>query len=202
MRKYLATLGAALALTVTSPATAAAILQIDSGGKLTGATGVDVGGTLYDVTFVDGTCAQIFGGCDAVTDFQFQTVSTASAAAQALLDQVFLNGADGNFDSHPESVFGCNGPCNSWIPYALPSDGIYYSARVATNTATSDQIAPGDFAASFNTGFHGGSNFAWFTLASVSAVPEPSTWAMMLLGFGAVGFAMRRSRRRSLLQLA
>jgi len=25
-----------------------------------------------------------------------------------------------------------------------------------------------------------------------AAVPEPSTWAMMLLGFGAIGFAMRR----------
>ena len=27
------------------------------------------------------------------------------------------------------------------------------------------------------------------------AVPEPSTWAMMLLGFGAVGMALRRGRR-------
>lgn len=27
-----------------------------------------------------------------------------------------------------------------------------------------------------------------------SAVPEPSTWAMMLFGFGAVGFAVRRRR--------
>jgi len=26
------------------------------------------------------------------------------------------------------------------------------------------------------------------------AVPEPATWAMMLLGFGSVGFAMRRRR--------
>ena len=32
-----------------------------------------------------------------------------------------------------------------------------------------------------------------------SAVPEPSTWAMMLLGFAGVGAALRRSRRRSLL---
>jgi hypothetical protein len=29
------------------------------------------------------------------------------------------------------------------------------------------------------------------------AVPEPGTWALMLLGFGAAGVAMRRSRRKS-----
>jgi hypothetical protein len=31
---------------------------------------------------------------------------------------------------------------------------------------------------------------------SISAVPEPATWAMMLLGFGAVGVATRRRRDR------
>jgi hypothetical protein len=35
-----------------------------------------------------------------------------------------------------------------------------------------------------------------------AAVPEPGTWAMMLLGFGAVGFAMRRRRTPKLAQLA
>ena len=29
---------------------------------------------------------------------------------------------------------------------------------------------------------------------AVNAVPEPGTWAMMLLGFGAIGFGMRRRR--------
>jgi hypothetical protein len=29
---------------------------------------------------------------------------------------------------------------------------------------------------------------------ALSLVPEPSTWVMMLLGFGAIGFVMRRSR--------
>ena len=28
-----------------------------------------------------------------------------------------------------------------------------------------------------------------------SAVPEPSTWAMMLLGFGSIGYSMRRRRK-------
>lgn len=31
------------------------------------------------------------------------------------------------------------------------------------------------------------------------AVPEPATWAMMLLGFGAIGFAMRKGRQRQTL---
>lgn len=36
---------------------------------------------------------------------------------------------------------------------------------------------------------------------SVAAVPEPSTWAMMLMGFGAIGVGLRR-RRRPIAQLA
>jgi hypothetical protein len=35
-----------------------------------------------------------------------------------------------------------------------------------------------------------------------AAVPEPGTWATMLLGFGAVGFAMRRRRTPQLAQVA
>jgi hypothetical protein len=30
----------------------------------------------------------------------------------------------------------------------------------------------------------------------IGSVPEPSTWAMMLIGFGAIGFAMRRKSMR------
>lgn len=32
--------------------------------------------------------------------------------------------------------------------------------------------------------------------ASISGVPEPSTWAMMILGFGLVGFMLRNGRRQ------
>lgn len=37
---------------------------------------------------------------------------------------------------------------------------------------------------------------------AVGVVPEPATWAMMLLGFGAVGYSMRRRRKPALAQIA
>jgi hypothetical protein len=36
----------------------------------------------------------------------------------------------------------------------------------------------------------------------VRGVPEPATWAMMLLGFGGIGMAMRRRRKEGLAQIA
>jgi len=36
-----------------------------------------------------------------------------------------------------------------------------------------------------------------FVTASVAAVPEPSTWALMIAGFGIVGMAMRRRSART-----
>lgn len=49
---------------------------------------------------------------------------------------------------------------------------------------------------------NGLSNAYLFT--SVPGVPEPATWAMMLLGFGGIGMAMRRRRKESdaLMQVA
>ena len=40
----------------------------------------------------------------------------------------------------------------------------------------------------------GWSHITWFDTGG-TAVPEPGTWGMMLMGFGAAGFAMRRRRR-------
>ena len=37
-----------------------------------------------------------------------------------------------------------------------------------------------------------------YDAVGVSAVPEPATWAMMIIGFGSVGAMVRNTRRRSL----
>ena len=50
----------------------------------------------------------------------------------------------------------------------------------------------------------GTSNVVLLQNTPVRGVPEPATWAMMLLGFGGIGFAMRRGRKQNgrLLQIA
>lgn len=41
------------------------------------------------------------------------------------------------------------------------------------------------------------SNFSGGSFQALGAVPEPATWGMMILGFGAVGYGMRRRRKVS-----
>ena len=47
-----------------------------------------------------------------------------------------------------------------------------------------------------------GDGYLNISFLSGSAVPEPGTWAMMLIGFGAIGVSMRRKRKTLLLQVA
>ncbi len=113
-----------LLLGLASPAHAAT-LNI-SGGQLISASGITVSGFsgTYAVAFVEGTCQQIFSGCDdPITDFAFTTQAGAAAAAQALLDQVFLNTpiAPADFDTDPELTLGCSSlsVCTAYIPFEL-----------------------------------------------------------------------------------
>ena len=67
MKKTLAAV--LLGLSLTSAPAAAATLITDTNGQLTGASGVNVDGTLYDVVFGPGSCADNFGTCDSTTIF-------------------------------------------------------------------------------------------------------------------------------------
>ena len=83
---------------------------------------------------------------------------------------------------------------------ALNSDG---ANHVYSTSAAANQISPlvpaGTYVA-FEDLPAGSSDFDYndvsFVFTNVSSVPEPSTWAMMLLGFVGLGFAFRQSRRK------
>ena len=176
------------------PPALAATLTVNENGMLTGATGVNVGGTLYDVAFVEGNCATLFSGCDEQPDFLFADAATASAAAAALMDQVFVDGGgDLIFDSDPLRTFGCLiVSCSAYVPY-MSSDGVL-GQEIAYNHPSTyvDGISVSALTAQYNLADDIGGLYAVFTVPSV---PEPSTWAMMLVGFGGMGVAFRRRRK-------
>ena len=188
---------AALSFGLATPAAAASLI-IDANGQLRGASDVNVGGTLYDVEFADGTCIEIFSGCDEVSDFTFTNYFDAREASQALLDQVFL----GEFNDDPTLTFGCDEMdyCRSLNPYTFVDfgDGL----RTRDNTAVNGSIGINDYTTDFynrrdlDLSTRSGFNYAVFSLADgVGAVPEPGTWLMMLLGFGFVGGMMRQRKQ-------
>lgn len=47
-------------------------------------------------------------------------------------------------------------------------------------------------------GFKESKQFAFSRASKMGAVPEPKSWAMMLVGFGAIGLALRRRQNRHL----
>jgi hypothetical protein len=51
-------------------------------------------------------------------------------------------------------------------------------------------------------GFPDDSRSYTVTISAEGGVPEPSTWAMMLVGFGGIGYSMRARRRKMLPQAA
>jgi hypothetical protein len=60
-------------------------------------------------------------------------------------------------------------------------------------------IQSGDYVFSFE-GHSSGSGTLTGNVTITAAVPEPGTWAMMLLGFGAIGLTIRRRRQVKVLE--
>jgi hypothetical protein len=198
----LAFVAAFLSLFAT-PAAAGPTLLVNSSGQLTGATGVDVNGTLYDVTFVDGTCNSVFGGC---ANFVFDE-NGAFAAANSL---VALFAGAPTFNSTADLVSGCDGPattsfagtsyCEMFVPFSANAGLVAVIDAYNFSGNGSDQVVNGSllFDANYDTTYQAAwqaDDLVWavFTPASAS-LPEPSTWALMLLGFFGIGIAARRKR--------
>ncbi len=174
----------------------AATLQIDGAGQLLGAEGVDVGGVLYDVDFVDGTCAALFDGCDGAEDFTFTTEVAALAAASALQTQVFVDGPDGNFGSIPSLTNGCEDvvTCGVYTPFA-PSE-IVVQADVAIFL---NLVGPGgftfanDFLITADTTLSPSVVFAAWDISQATVVPLPATGWLFLSGLIGLFFVKRRA---------
>jgi hypothetical protein len=187
-----------IASVITFPALASAVMWDVVDNKLIGARDIIVNGEFYDVVFEDGTCPEIFNGCNNVSDFQFQTSSDAQAASQALLDQVFLDVGSGNFDTEPELTRGIDEifPVSAiLIPFdiQLPDIAIWI-----VNNAVDEGMD--GILSTFNeidndTTFAPNTTWSSWSL-STSQIPEPATIILLASGLMGFGFCRRKFKGR------
>jgi hypothetical protein len=129
----------------------------------------------------------------------FNTTYTYTAPYKLVLDivvsstQGYLKGklnpaSDINFSSAYVTVNGSSSPVN----LSVDSTGVY-ELRSLMNSA----LAAGDVINLYLSGTSGKSASYTVTLG-IAAVPEVSTWIMMILGFGATAYAMRKRKHQVL----
>lgn len=193
----------------------AASLIVDANGILLGADQVNVDNALYNVRFLDGTCGDLYNGCDEIGDASFappQPLEATASALRALMDQVFLDGPLGAFDTDPSLINGCSlGTDNclvSTLGYIEPFGSPDLASRLVTNAADEGSVQEGslsiglnfatatplgpdvDLGSVFDMGSTGGTN-AVFT--PVPPIPLPASFTLLAsCVLGGVLFARSR----------
>ena len=192
------TLAAAAYLTLASLAPAWAVSLDIVGGQLQGASNVIVGTSSFDVEFLDGTCAALFGGCNAPGDFAFTDEATALGAAQALLDQVFVDVPGGAFDSDPRLTRGIlQSTGNIIIPFAAGDPRFAAAIFINKPGSSVDEFYSANPLFTLDTLFQTDLAFARFTSTSVpSAVPLPAGGLLLLSALAGLG-ALRRGKKHA-----
>lgn len=173
------------AVTLSSPATAATVVNLDgkANASLNGSNAVvlNLSAGVYKLSFVNNTFTAFnrFGTSSGCNGLGKSCIRGFENSARFIINgSTFLFG-DG-------AASGGLGP---------QSTGGYYS------TAAQSFAASSVFSTSFTLAAPGAVSFFLFddnlgdntggVSLSVAAVPEPTTWMLMLLGFGAIGFSMR-----------
>jgi hypothetical protein len=216
MRKLLLGLVGATALTVGTTAHAAVTIdfstligelgddQVYSSGPMTvtasGYTDVDVDEHLYGKSQGSGE-----KGIGLAEDPSGQhEIYAPDSFIQLDVTQLF--GLASSVDFFMNSSTGAEG----WAVYGNDTDaagalgGVLLLSGTDQSMHTLPDFGTYDFYNFFATGAGSNVLLGGLSITEAAAVPEPASWAMMLLGFGAVGFALRRHGRKgaTLRQLA
>jgi hypothetical protein len=145
---------------------------VDTPATLNGTADIDLVGAAYTNSFFGASTTTLYG-IDAFTD---ALVRATNANAGTYVSVGSLGLTLSSTDRVGFDISGASGAA------FLSLNDILFGVDLNTGAAT----RIGAVGATGLTGL------------AVAAVPEPGTWALMLLGFGAVGFAMRRRRAGAL----
>lgn len=173
-------------------ASSAAMPVLSPDGSLL--TGVDVGGTIYDVTFGDGVVGDVYASVtfDAAREAEANAVSAALVAA--------LNGL-GVVD--PGSIAGCSGAplCILFTPDRFTGGTLAFrddmSALGSTSGPTVWTNIPDTAAIGASIDTSSNTSFTLVTFRQAE-VPIPATVALFCLGLVGLGMNRRQRHRHSL----
>ena len=145
-----------------------ATVTVDGTITLNGSTDVDLIGSAYTNNFNPGAGTTLFG-IDAFTD---SLVSASNPNAGTYTSVGLLGILLGSTDLLGFDISGTTGAGF----FSLNNN--FFGVNLASGSAT----------------LIGALGTQGITGITIAAVPEPGTWAMMLIGFGAIGVAVRRRR--------
>lgn len=96
-------------------------------------------------------------------------------------------------DAADNVLFSANGA--DILALSGPPTGLRFDVDPALNPIVTLQFTDADIGTAARLKFESTKEAFEFDNFAVAAVPEPATWAFMILGFGAIGGAMRRQRK-------
>lgn len=162
---------ASYALLIAQPAMASVIFNVsgvwDDGGTLLGTFT-----TSDDLLNLEATSLIVAGGTNGIDSVNFNDQSYITAGANNLPNGFFLNAVS----SVTKTLR---------LSFASPISTMSTSLLAASSTNTQDGVGSRSIVSGSVT-----------PQVLTASVPEPSTWAMMIFGFVAVGSALRSGKRR------
>ena len=144
----------------------------------------------------------LFGGPTSGSG-QFTTSDTSmQVGGQTALQILSITGTvNGSAITAPQKATGGYGNYFITGPFFLDGSGVNFSTAAGTTVAFFNQSNNGLYRV--NTTSPGSSEYVnASSSAVVAAVPEPSTWAMMIVGFLGLGFMAYRRKEKLSLRLA
>ena len=169
----------------------ATVLTFDSGGLVTGATGIFAGGQSWDVTLLDGTCEALFPECDDDSDF-LPIVETDQIDISNVLFALLTEVDDSSLGQ--SDIFGCgnNFDCRIFSPIGFSE----LSSNVLTvfGSFTGTNIGGGTQGISPSQDFAASDVLAWAKVTP-SAIPAPAVLPLFGTGLAILGLFGWRQRR-------
>jgi hypothetical protein len=178
-----------------------AILTILAGTALAlGSTAANAAITLVTCDPSLSNCTVDNSGAPAQSTLAWDDASVTSPTFTATID--FSNDLAGNYwvslnTSTPDLLF----TALTITPITGSGSITYVGGPTSAITLLAGSLGVGSYHLTFSGNSPSGGAEAG-SLTFRTAVPEPGTWALMLLGFGGIGLALRRRRRPALAQVA